>query len=146
MADTDEITRPDWVPPHATWANGLWHVNGVKIFNEPARREMTDRERGLAKKAENDAEYDRQHKVLTEGLEPGEYRHGGMVYAKGKPIRPDDQSWRPGYAEARDKRLTDIKAAAAEEHRAIAALEKATERRHIAAARRSQASDVLVDV
>ena len=145
MADTDEITRPDWVPPHATWANGLWHVNGVKIFNEPARREMTDRERGLAKKAEIAAEYDRQHKALTEGLEPGQYRAGGMVYAKGKPVRPDDQSWRPGYAEARDKRIAAIKEAIADEQVAIDDLAAAQEFYDEATARRYRAHNVVED-
>ena len=130
MPDTDEIVRPDWVPAHAVWANGLWHVNGVKIYNEPSHPQLTDRERGELDKARHAAEYERQQMLLREGLAPGQYRHGGLIYGRdAKVVGPDDQSWRPGHAEMREARRAEIMKTAAAQSAAIKALERATQKK-----------------
>lgn len=144
MDTTDEIVRPDWVPAHAVWVNGLWHVNGVKIYNEPPHPQLTDRERGERDKARHAAEYEKQQRILREGLEPGQYRHGGLIYGRdAKVIGPDDQSWRPDHAEKREARRAKIVASAAEQQKAITALERATQKKLEADARAFQAHNVM---
>ena len=136
MADTaEDIVRPAWVPANAVWVNGLWHVNGVKIY-EGTRPQMTDRERGEAQKALHAAEYEKQQVQLREGLSAGQYRHGGLIYGRdAKSIGPDDQSWRPGHAERREERIAGIKEASEAQQEAITALERATQRKLEADAR-----------
>lgn len=137
--------RPDWVPANAVWANGLWMLNGQSLQRlglDPTAVPMPP-EVILAKQLADKAE---QQAKLTEGLERGQYRHGGLVYGPDKKVvRPDNQDWRPGHAEARETRIAAIVKANAEEQKAIDALARATQRRHEAAAKRSQASDVIVE-
>lgn len=145
MDTTEDIVRPDWVPANAVWVNGLWHVNGVKVFNVE-RPQMTDRERGEAQKALHAAEYEKQQRILREGLEPGQYRHGGLIYGRdAKVVGPDDQSWRPDHAEKREARRAEIVKTAAEQQRAIQALDRAQLAKDKADAKAFQSHNVLTE-
>ena len=148
--------RPEGVPAHATWANGLWYVGGVSInrmAGQPVTREIAAVRRD---------EFEAQQKALAakqrEGLPPGYFRANGLIYkgsgegsVDSKPAfdlkggYSDDGRHRPGHAEHRAARVAAIQKANAEEMQAIAEMERATQARHEAAARRSQATDVLVD-
>lgn len=117
--------RPESIPEHATWANGLWYVGG-----QPWNRVISKPTPVGEQKALHAAEYEKQQVQLREGLPAGQYRHGGLIYGRdAKSIGPDDQSWRPGHAERREARIEGIKEASEAQQDAITALERATQRK-----------------
>ena len=148
--------RPEGVPAHATWANGLWYVGGVSI-NRMAGQPTTP-EAAASRRAEWQAQQDALAAKQREGLPPGHFRANGLIYkgsgqgAVASKVAveleggySDDGRHQPGHAEHRAARVAAIQKANAEEMQAIAEMERATQARHEAAARRSQATDVLVD-
>ena len=143
--------RPSWVPGSAVWANGQWYLNGIAVDRlglNPALVKLTPAERDAQYKAADAA----QKAKITEGLPPGYYRSGGLIWGRdGKPAHDlpggysDDGSHRPGYDAHRAARVAAIKAAAAEQHQAIRELEEATQHKHEADARAHRAHHVSQD-
>ena len=143
--------RPSWVPGSAVWANGQWYLNGIAVDRlglNPALVKLTPAERDAQYKAADAA----QKAKITEGLPPGYYRSGGLIWGRdGKPAHDlpggysDDGSWRPGYAERRAERIARIKEAEADERIAIDDLEAAQQFYDEATARRYQSHNTSGD-
>jgi hypothetical protein len=136
----EDTVRPDWVPPNAQWVSGIWYVSGHRVFDTSVRPIPPEIHRAQQIEANRVAQ-----EKLVEGLPPGYYRQGGIIYnprgqkAIRDPLLPggysDDGSYRPGHAEKLAARIARIQEAAAERKAAIAEFEQAKLRMEKAEAR-----------
>lgn len=149
----DGVLRPAWVPAHAICLNGLWSVP-VAVGNYHAlpipgsAPPMPPEVRRAILTAEVDAATAR----AKEGLPPGHYRHGGLIYGPDTKVAVnlsggyiDDGSRRPGYAEKRAARIALITEKRAAHQQAIDEFEAAKLRMEEAEAEAFHAYNVLTE-
>lgn len=132
--DDEETVRPSWVPENAVWAGGMWTLNGVNVDRLGLNPNLT-----RSMPADREAERLEANRVViakqTEGLPPGHFRQGGLIWRhtqSGNKIASDlptggsdDGSHRPGYTETRAERIERIQETSARHQAAIRAFDAA---------------------
>lgn len=126
-SDEDQA-RPDWVPAGAIWENGLWRINGVSVQRAGLDPNVT-RLLPADHRAQQALDAANRQAKLTQGLPPGQFRQGGLIWERGQRgntvVDSDDGSSLPGYAETRAARIERIQKASARHQAAIKRFEMA---------------------